>query len=535
MPSTRLFAISPLVLALVFAGPPATASAPSLSELETIFGGSLGEEWGTAVALSDDGSVVVAGAPKAQVGANADTGVARVFRLSGGAFAQQGATIPGEAASNFFGSAVAISADGLVIAVGAPSNAAAGLNRGHVRVFTWNGSAWLQRGADLDGQASFEQFGSAVALSADGTRIAIGGPLSAAGGSSSGIARVYEWDGSAWVQLGSNLVGASGNQLGGAVAMSDDGNTVALGARARSSNTGGVFIYTLSGGSWVQVGSTLTGVASGDYFGWSVDLTSTGDTVAVGSPYTDSPTTNAGSVLVYRNIAGTWTPQGVAVEGQDSGGRLGTSVSLSNDGVYLVAGAPIANSSAGTVRSYTFSSGAWLPRVDALVGSAGGDEFGGSLSLAGDGSTLAVGARLHDSPGTSAGQVRLFRYVTPNSDNAADSRPGIYLQIAGPVGRSVESSPVYYGAYKVMQNSAYSLTIRSSLPGSRSHVLDQGVVSAQGHLEKRIALGRLSPGDYTITFFGTHRSGTGLRLVSTISVGVSGEYTEIGDNVPGIW
>ena len=530
----RFLGVVPLVLALVFVGPQASASSVTLTELATIQGEATGEEWGSSVALSDDGSVIVAGAPKATVGVDSERGVVRVFTHSAGVLTQRGTSLSGEAAGDYFGSAVAINSDGTVIAVGAPSNAAGGVNRGHVRVFAWSGSAWVQRGSDLDGVDNFEQFGSSVDLSADGTRVVIGGPLRTAGGTS-GIARVYEWNGTAWVQVGSSIVGASGNQLGGAVSISDDGVTIALGARARSSNTGGVFVYTLSGGTWVQVGSTLTGTASGDYFGWSVDLNSAGDIVAIGAPYTDSPTTNSGSVLVYRNVGGTWTQQGATVEGQDSGGRLGIAVSLSNDGTQLVSGAPIADSSTGKVRSFTFSGGAWVSRVDALAGSAVGDEFGGALSLSGDGQTIAVGAKLHDNPGTSAGQVRLFRYLTPSTDIGGVSRPGIYLQIAGPVGRSVEGSPVYYGAYKVMPHSAYSLTMRSSAPGSKTQILDQGAVSAQGHVERRFALGAVSPGQYTVRFLGTHASGTGLRLVATITVGNAGEYTLISDNVPGIW
>jgi hypothetical protein len=56
-------------------------------------------------------------------------------------------------------------------------------------VFEWNGSAWMQLGADIDGEATGDQSGFSVSL--DGDRLAIGAYLNDGNGSSSGHARVY--------------------------------------------------------------------------------------------------------------------------------------------------------------------------------------------------------------------------------------------------------------------------------------------------------------------------------------------------------
>ena len=65
-------------------------------------------------------------------------------------------------------------------------------------------SPWTQLGADIDGEAAGDYSGWAVAMSADSTRVAIGAPDIGAG---SGYVRVYDWNGTAWTQLGADIDG----------------------------------------------------------------------------------------------------------------------------------------------------------------------------------------------------------------------------------------------------------------------------------------------------------------------------------------
>ncbi|MDP4710010.1 MAG: FG-GAP repeat protein, partial [Saprospiraceae bacterium] len=88
--------------------------------------------------------------------------------------AQLGFDTYGDAVGDNFGVDVSISADGLTLAVGAHENDFAGTDAGQVKVFDWNGSAWIQRGADLVGRSADENFGYSVSLSSDGQRVAIG-------------------------------------------------------------------------------------------------------------------------------------------------------------------------------------------------------------------------------------------------------------------------------------------------------------------------------------------------------------------------
>ena len=87
---------------------------------------------------------------------------------------QVGQDIDGEASYDYSGWSVAMSDDGSRIAIGAYGNNGNGDNAGHVRIYDYNGTSWIQFAQDIDGEAAKDYSGSSVAMSSDGTRIAIG-------------------------------------------------------------------------------------------------------------------------------------------------------------------------------------------------------------------------------------------------------------------------------------------------------------------------------------------------------------------------
>ena len=95
----------------------------------------------------------------------------------------------------------------------------------------WNGTDWIQVGADIDGEAGGDQFGLSVAITADGSRVMAGAILNSANGQWSGHARVFDWDGTNWDQVGMDIDGdMERDQLGVSVALNIDGSTAAVGA-----------------------------------------------------------------------------------------------------------------------------------------------------------------------------------------------------------------------------------------------------------------------------------------------------------------
>ncbi|MBP8879080.1 MAG: hypothetical protein KBG86_13620, partial [Flavobacteriales bacterium] len=210
------------------------------------------------------------------------------------AITQMGLDIDGEAAgdlSGYSGPTASLSSDGSRMAVGAIRNDGNGIDAGQVRVYAWSGSAWVQLGADIDGEAAGDYSGRSVSLSSDGSRLAVGAYLNDGNGSNAGHVRVYVWSGSAWVQLGADIDGeAADDQSGRSVSLSSDGSRMAVGAIRNDGNgidAGQVRVYAWSGSAWVQLGADIDGEAAADQFGTSVSLSSNGDRLSVGGLYND--------------------------------------------------------------------------------------------------------------------------------------------------------------------------------------------------------------------------------------------------------
>jgi hypothetical protein len=120
-----------------------------------------------------------------------------------------------------------------------------------VRVYNWNGTAWTQKGTDLDGEANADRSGWSISMSANGNILAIGGPANDGGGSNSGHVRVYQWIGSAWMQLGMDIDGEAADDASGtSVALNSKGNILAVGApnnNGTGTYSGHVRVYTIAG------------------------------------------------------------------------------------------------------------------------------------------------------------------------------------------------------------------------------------------------------------------------------------------------
>ena len=200
---------------------------------------------------------------------------------------------------------------------------------------------WSQVGSDIDGQTAGDNFGSAVALSATGDIVAIGGPYSDSNGADSGEVRIYRRQGDNWSQMGTGIRGESaGNENGYSVTLSDDGLSVAMGAWGANGEAGQVRIYAWDGTDWLQRGPDLDGEAASDYSGYpnsSISLSSDGRTIAVGASYNDGAGSNAGHVRLYtwNESDNTWVQKGADIDGAAAGDFLGWSVSLSDDGCLL--------------------------------------------------------------------------------------------------------------------------------------------------------------------------------------------------------
>ncbi|GKY92291.1 hypothetical protein MPSEU_000200200 [Mayamaea pseudoterrestris] len=330
-----------------------------------------------SVAYSESGKFMVVGYP----GANQNTGLIRVMERSNGAFRQRGSDIVGDAAGDNFGSSVSVSEKGDVVIVGAEN---ARDERGQVKAYKFDfvQKTWKDLGSPMDGDQAGAGFGSTVAASEDGKIVAIGAP------------------------------------------------------NVDTDRPGSVSVYGYSESSmkWINLGLSLVGSENGDMAGFSLDLSSNGYILAVGLPGKDgvgSSQTDAGSVVVYEYMNGNWIQLGQSLDGEMSFAKMGTSVSLSNDGQTLSLGQPglgaSGNGDAGAVVVYKYmtSTETWMQFGDAITGQANGDKLGQSLSLSGDGSTMGMyagsyfgddssGRRLEEGAGQVGGLYSVYSWSGTN-------------------------------------------------------------------------------------------------------------------------
>ena len=357
-----------------------------------------------------------------------------------------------------FGSRVAISADGKTLLVGADGedSKATGINgdqadnatslAGAVYVFRHDGAEWFQEAyIKASNAGSNDFFGLGLALSSDGNTLAVGAyweQSSATGidgdqddnsADKSGAVYVFRFGGSDWYQQAYIKASNSdeGDQFGLALTLSDDGNTLAVGARSEDGvatgvngnqndnsafGAGAVYLFRFDGADWFQqayIKASNTG--QGDEFGISVALNANGNTLAVGAWFQNDDSGN-GAAYVFRFDGTLWYQQAY-VKSANIGccDLFGQSVALAADGNTLAVGAYSEDSESSGINSERnhelewdeYDSGAaYVFRFDgidwfeeAYIKASNTDfevYFGFDVALGAGGNTLAVGAPEED-------------------------------------------------------------------------------------------------------------------------------------------
>ena len=390
-------------------------------------GSALSGSYNGAVALSGEGDVVAVGYPGDPNRGSAYTvGEVRAYAWSSVGWVQRGAAISGAVTYGFLGEAVALSDDGSTLVVGAPGycDSFYGSGRlGAVRTYGWNAtsSSWEQRGEPLSGVANFDCFGKTVALSDDGTKLAVGSPgVDGAGGPNSGLVTMYQWTGGAWVSV-RTIAGSSGDaQFGAALSFNGAGTRLAVGTY---NYDGRARVFDVSAESSSQVGSTIEGQnGQGWGVGKALALDDTGDVLAVGA---EGWSTQRGRVTVYTLAGGVWTPRGAALDGEATYDRSGESLALSGDGLSVAIGAPNNNAGAGSeghTRVYRWSGSAWVQRGGDIDGLAYQNSAGTWVAIDDAGVNVASNLNYADS---GVGQVRVYsRPSAPGRPRDVGGTPG---------------------------------------------------------------------------------------------------------------
>ena len=265
-----------------------------------------------------------------------------------------------------------------------------------------------------------DQFGASVAISGDKKVVAIGAYLWDSTYGDIGVVYVYDIIGPSLVFRGylQAPVAHSTAYFGASVALNYDGTILAVGTLAVNSGAGRVDVYSWSGSSWTSRHAIITAsdAGSGDSFGRSVSLDTTGDILVVGAEGWDGTYSAQGAVYRFEWSGSAYAQMGGPFTIAVNGGRFGWSVSLSGDGSSAAVGMVTYTgsfSNQGRVDMIAWSGSAWSqittilpndPSVNAV--------FGRSVWLSPDSLTLFVGASGWDGTLTDQGGVYRFDYTT---------------------------------------------------------------------------------------------------------------------------
>ena len=461
-----------------------------------------GDVFSINMALSADGNTLAVGAigeSSAATGVDGDqddntavdAGAVYVFVRIDGTWTQQAYIKASNAEEeDRFGGSVTLSADGHTLAVGATGedSATTGVDgdqdndtanaAGAVYVFARVDETWTQQAYIKASNAEQEDwFGDSVTLSADGNILAVGatGEDSATTGvdgdqddntaSASGAVYVFARVDGTWTQQA--YIKASNaetvDDFGFNVALSADGNTLAVGAHGEigattsvdsnqndnsANGTGVGYVFVRIDGTWTQQAYIKAlNLKESDVFERSVTLSADGHTLAVGATGEGSDTTGvdgnqdnntlgSGTVYVFVRIDGTWNQQAyIKAPNAEASDWFGGSVALSADGHTLAVGAIGEDSAttgvdgnqgdntandAGAVYVFARTDGTWTRKTYIKAPNAeASDWFGDSVTLSADGNTLAVGA-IGESSATTG-------IDGDQGDNAANHAGAVYL------------------------------------------------------------------------------------------------------------
>lgn len=271
---------------------------------------------------------------------------------------------------------------------------------------------WNQRGGNLtpSGESTWssDYFGTAVALSRDGSRLAVLSPGYDTGVTNKGAAYVYERAGNSWLQSNIILTSDSENYdfFNGSIAISGDGTVIILSAPAWESatgnvNVGAVYTYDLANAQtnlWIQRGNILNLTANlpGDYFGQTISVSDNGNTLVVGIPYaeyTGNLTGNVGGVYTFDRSGNDWIQRGsILYDPKYKDEQLfGWSVAISGDANTMVVGTYKSEiSSSGNLYTFGTQGNSWIEIASVLSGSSLGSRshFAEKIALSKNGKVL---------------------------------------------------------------------------------------------------------------------------------------------------
>jgi len=225
----------------------------------------------------------------------------------------------------------------------------------------------------------------------------------------------------------------AGDYFGTSIAISGDGNTAIVGAYQEDAVVGSktfraagaayIFTWSETSSSWSEEKIQASDKSPLDEFGYSVAISSDGNTVIVGA-VEYSGFSSAAYIFTWSETSSSWSEQQkIQASDKQAYDQFGESVAISSDGNTAIVGAShedTGGGNAGAAYIFTWSetSSSWSEQQKIQASDKQAyDYFGGSVSISGDGNTVIVGARYEDSKFWSeSGAAYIFTWSETSSN-----------------------------------------------------------------------------------------------------------------------
>ena len=242
-------------------------------------------------------------------------------------------------------------------------------------------------------------------------------------------------------QIGSTLIGDqetvggdTGSYLGymDSIRLSSDGSKLVVGLPAHNTNNNGtintddgiVKVFQLSNGEWVQIGADISPTltesgSSANYCGSSVDISQTGDRVAIGCPYGIGGD-NLEDVFIFKYASNNWTQEG-RLSRPFRGSWFGNLLRMNDDGTTVTTIADGNSSQEFWRAARNLSSSSWSFNGDRIS-----TNHGRGMDMSSSGDFFAIGHERHYESGTNkyrTGRVEVYKV-------AINSGIGVYTQLS---------------------------------------------------------------------------------------------------------
>ena len=321
---------------------------------------------------------------------------------------------------------------------------------------TTPGIQYNQMGVDISGSVREDATGHAVAISKNGQRMALSSP-----GERSGHVRIYDWNITDWVQVGNSIIGHDGScpgcmDLGYAIDMNDEGTRVIVGAPKSNRKNGIVSVYELDSQTetWSRLGSEIGKEIipenSRGHAGESVTMNGAGNRIAFGAPQMNS---YKGCIFTMELVDNEWIMMGERFDASGYYASAGGSVAMDSTGERLVFGSTYGNWFVGRVDIFDFDrdNNQWVSSHSTDGEMAYYDQFGGDVDISDNGERVVVGSTNSDANGKkNSGAFKVLEYDSflgewsilggVNGDSAFD-KMGEAVSISGDGNYVAVSSP----------------------------------------------------------------------------------------------